>query len=646
MSRPSINPYLKEYLLPTSTSSSRSTTLTPRRLFVPLLLGSIAILGLVSLRYSSTSEGERSLWSTSAKSKASAEVGGWKAREPVSFEGVGAPLKVDASVEDRLRSWENAPVGEVADWVQHSIKTCPSHRISPNQNRQQLDQSHLLWSSINSTMVHDLRSTMIGVLRKANNEGKMSEGAWGSGRGLVFTAGNADTFSRVLLSMKMLHNHLKSPLPAEVFSFPGEVPSDEVRAELEKYGVTLRVVEDATRDTKRTKNYHIKATAIIQSRFREVLYLDSDNIPGAGLAAANDVFVSGESENKTEEWGDPIGLWEAKAYQRLGVMFWPDYWRTSADNPIWAIIGVQCRDEWEQEAGQILIDKSKHLDALLLSEWMMDSTRFKFWFNFSDGDKDVFRYAFLALRKRWGVPGRYVAGGMFPRPTASGPCAHTMLQHDHRGRPLFVHANLLKQIPSGIGKGFAWGLSRSVRAFSNTFKHNDQPPPDADLEDYDIDCDQLANAGNDGRAISPAGPAVRRRAALEKGIRTFFHGGWISALCVDMRWEDPRTELEIAQAKAAASGTPDDPSDDADIDVSFTSSDDGLEIKFESPLMMLQWADDVRLKGFEDAYVSPVDSSRLGVSRLTLLPGLRAVDYDDNYRFFQEGGHLNAAGFA
>lgn len=52
-------------------------------------------------------------------------------------------------------------------------------------------------------------------------------------------------------------------------------------------------------------------------------------------------------------------------------------------------MGVPCRDEWEQEAGQILIDKKRHLDALLLSEWLMDSDRFTFFFNFSDGDKDM-----------------------------------------------------------------------------------------------------------------------------------------------------------------------------------------------------------------------------------------------------------------
>jgi alpha 1,2-mannosyltransferase len=52
------------------------------------------------------------------------------------------------------------------------------------------------------------------------------------------------------------------------------------------------------------------------------------------------------------------------------------------------------------------------------------------------------------------------------------------------------------------------------------------------LIDHDTDCDQLANAGNDGRAIAEAPPAIRRRAVLEKGLRPFFHGGWVSALCI------------------------------------------------------------------------------------------------------------------
>ena len=74
-------------------------------------------------------------------------------------------------------------------------------------------------------------------------------------------------------------------------------------------------------------------------------------------------------------------------------------------SPIWGIIGTQCRDEWEMEAGQIMIDKRRHMDALLLSNWMLDD--WEFWFKLSDGDKDIFRFAFLAvggLRSGYGKP--------------------------------------------------------------------------------------------------------------------------------------------------------------------------------------------------------------------------------------------------
>lgn len=70
----------------------------------------------------------------------------------------------------------------------------------------------------------------------------------------------------------------------------------------------------------------------------------------------------------------------------------------------------------------------------------------QFWFKISDGDKDLFRFAFLAvsnspqsirimaiiltaldctqLRKRWAAPGRYVGAGALPGNTLSGFCGH------------------------------------------------------------------------------------------------------------------------------------------------------------------------------------------------------------------------------
>ncbi|GAA5930315.1 uncharacterized protein JCM15063_004771 [Sporobolomyces koalae] len=557
------------------------------------------------------------------------------------------PLPTNATTSDRLKEWENTLVEiEAGEWVAKNLETCPESRIRPNQNGQMIDKSHLIWASMSSKKILGMRKEMADFIREKEREGALER--YGEGRGLVFTAGNADTFSRVLTTLKLLHRHLHSPLPSEIFSFPGETPNDQVRQELQYLNATLRTVESATRDRSRTKNFHLKARAIVDSSFREVLYLDSDNLPTASLSPRDtpipkEVMELARKENRTdtpwtkangeEIWGKPTGLWEGKAYKRLGVMFWPDYWRTSADNAIWAILGVPCRDEWEQEAGQILVDKKQHLDALLLADWMMDSSRFKYWFNFSDGDKDMFRFAFLALRKRWAVPGRYVSVGALPSNTMTGFCGTTMLQHDHLGKPLFVHANLMKQIPSGVYKGFAWGRSRQLRTQASTLTIRDRYDTSAQLEkedpltDDDVDCDMLANPSDDGIALGAvppgrAGYRTRRRAVMEKGIRAGFHGGAWSALCIDYHYEDPRTGEQIEEAKLAVAKHMENPENRTleelakDVDVCYCAANDAFETRLcgEDLTEIVQWNDDPRLRDFEEA-------------------------------FFTEGGHLNAAGF-
>lgn len=119
----------------------------------------------------------------------------------------------------------------------------------------------------------DLRRELITYLRKAKLEGKMSQSAWGKGKGLVFTAGNSNTFSRVLTTMRLLTKHLDTHLPAEIFSFPGEVPSDEIRKELESLGAKLFIVENAVKDTTREKSFHIKAVSTTFSLRQSFLVL-------------------------------------------------------------------------------------------------------------------------------------------------------------------------------------------------------------------------------------------------------------------------------------------------------------------------------------------------------------------------------------
>ena len=96
-------------------------------------------------------------------------------------------------------------------------------------------------------------------------------------------------------------------------------------------------------------------------------------------------------------------------------------------------------DEWAQEAGTLLFDKARHLDVLHLSDYMLRD--YKLWFTMSDGDKDIFRYAALALRKRWAVPGRHVGAATWSEGDRDF-CGHSMIQFDDRGQTAFIHANV------------------------------------------------------------------------------------------------------------------------------------------------------------------------------------------------------------
>lgn len=114
---------------------------------------------------------------------------------------------------------------------------------------------------------------------------------------------------------------------------------------------------------------------------------------------------------------------------------------------------------------------------------------------------------------------------------------------------MFIHYNLLKQIPSGVFLGFTWGRTKQMAAFPSTSSLQWKatasgiipvPYPDPVVRGADdVEADMLANADDQGWTIYPGSDEVRRRAALERGIRPFFHGGGNTAFCIDVDWVDP-----------------------------------------------------------------------------------------------------------
>jgi alpha 1,2-mannosyltransferase len=146
------------------------------------------------------------------------------------------------------------------------------------------------------------------------------------GRGIVTTGGNADTTARLITLLRFLRHEYNVTLPIEIWTFPGELPSSSP-----SFGLT--------KDEGAWKNFQIKGLAIALSNFKELIYLDSDNIP----------------------LRDPTYLFDTPSYTATGsgkAVFWPDLSKDHVDNAVWRIMGVPCDlDDFTFESGQIVIDK-------------------------------------------------------------------------------------------------------------------------------------------------------------------------------------------------------------------------------------------------------------------------------------------------
>jgi alpha 1,2-mannosyltransferase len=124
-------------------------------------------------------------------------------------------------------------------------------------------------------------------------------------------------------------------------------------------------VKGQMRDEGKSKSYHIKAASITDCPWREVIYLVS-------LGEVRKKSCTELQDSDSIPLADPDALFSAPSYQRLGIWATPDYWKTPSNNPMWAIMGVKCRNEWEMESGQMVIDKKRHLDVMLLVRYMME----------------------------------------------------------------------------------------------------------------------------------------------------------------------------------------------------------------------------------------------------------------------------------
>ena len=212
-----------------------------------------------------------------------------------------------------------------------------------------------------------------------------------AGQGIVICAGGPRIFTNAYVLIHVLRRHLGCRLPIEVWHFgPAELSprmADLLR-ELEAQPVDANAAM-RLQPPKLSNPWQLKPYAIKWSQFREVLYLDADQVPVR----------------------DPTELFTWRQYQDTGAVFWPDIIDLRADNPIWKICDLPPRRTVSVESGQLLLDKARHWESLDLALALNEEAQSLY--RYIHGDKDTYllgammsggKYAMIPGRPRSDVP--------------------------------------------------------------------------------------------------------------------------------------------------------------------------------------------------------------------------------------------------
>jgi hypothetical protein len=226
-------------------------------------------------------------------------------------------------------------------------------------------------------------------------------------RGIVICAGGLGYFTCAWVGLHQLRR-VGCTLPIQLWYLGRREMNETMRALIEPLGVECVDALPLAQQfgLSRLTGWASKPFSIWHSPFRQVLFLDADNVPVR----------------------NPEFLFDSEPFAKHGAVFWPDYCRMPPDRSAWQAFGVPYRDEWEFESGQLLVDKSRCWRALELAHWFNQHDHF--FYNHVHGDKDTFRFAWHKLGLSYAMP-------PFPVQSLEG----VMCQHDFDGQRLFQHRN-------------------------------------------------------------------------------------------------------------------------------------------------------------------------------------------------------------
>ncbi|KAJ8552604.1 hypothetical protein ON010_g9941 [Phytophthora cinnamomi] len=231
-------------------------------------------------------------------------------------------------------------------------------------------------------------------------------------------------------------------IPREMRNHPADMKTLQELARADGMGdISFHEVSDF-----HATGFRVKVHAIYNSHFDRLLFLDADNVPVR----------------------DPAFLFDLRGFKETGAVFWPDFWHPSnsifnihSQSLIWELLDIPFANMFEQESGQLLIDRRKHAARLeLVRHYAFQRSDILDRMKLVHGDKDLFRLAWLKQLSPFSMI-RYppaVAGKVINESF----CGMTMVQHDTEGNVLFLHRNSNKL--TGIARrGDSDNMAEAVR---------------------------------------------------------------------------------------------------------------------------------------------------------------------------------------
>ncbi|KAG7392033.1 hypothetical protein PHYBOEH_006509 [Phytophthora boehmeriae] len=227
-------------------------------------------------------------------------------------------------------------------------------------------------------------------------------------------------------TIRALRELLDCPLPVELWFRPQEMKHFPTAfAQLQQWSQGSNSITFREINQPGVTGFATKVFAMYHSSFERVLFLDADNTPVR----------------------DPTFLFESQAFAKTGAVFWPDFWHPGRTifnlqphSLVWELLDLPFISMFEQESGQLLIDRRRHAAPLELVKFFAFHRPNHFdKMKLAHGDKDLFRFAWLKL----GAPFHMIA----TPPAVAGKvvngsfCGMTMAQYDTQGDVLFLHRN-------------------------------------------------------------------------------------------------------------------------------------------------------------------------------------------------------------